>query len=306
LVRVDYIEGRSNPWPFKEPSMTSIAITGASGKLGRATLQALSGHDVPAGGVFPVMRDPAKGADLAAKGFQVRRGDYTDPASLEAAFKGVERLLFISTSALGEERMLHHRNVVTAAKRAGVGHILYTSVIKPSADAKFGASPGHFHTEALIRESGIPHTFFQNNLYLDIIPFLFGSAVQTGVLTHCAGQGRIGFIARDDIAQALAAALTSAQLKQSYAITVNRPAYTFDDVAAALGKSAGKPVKYNSVSPDEFRSILEGAGVPPAGAAMAVAIGEATRAGEFDASSPDLERLLGRPPVSLDAFLSRG
>jgi NAD(P)H dehydrogenase (quinone) len=285
--------------------MTSIAITGASGKLGRATLQALSARNVPAGSVFPVMRDPSKGADLAAQGSQVRRGDYTDPASLAAAFEGVDRLLFISTSALGEERMLHHRNVVEAAKRARVGHILYTSVIKPSASAKFAASPGHFHTEALIRASGIPYTFFQNNLYLDIIPFVFGSAVQTGVLTHCAGPGRIGFIARDDIAQALAAALTAAQLKQSYAITVNRPAYTLDDVAAALGKAAGKPVKYDSVSCDEFRRILEGAGVPPAGAAMAVAIGEATRAGEFDASSPDLEHLLGRAPVSLEAFLGK-
>jgi NAD(P)H dehydrogenase (quinone) len=285
--------------------MTSIAITGASGKLGRATLAALAGRKVPAGSVFAVMRDPAKGADLAAQGFAVRRGDYTDPASLEAAFAGVDRLLFISTSALGEERMLHHRNVVAAAKRAGVGHILYTSVIKPSANAKFAASPGHFHTEALIRESGIPYTFFQNNLYLDIIPFLFGSATQTGVLTHCAGPGRIGFIARDDIAQALAVALTSPQLKQSYAITVSRPSYTLDEIAATLGKAAGKPIKYNSVSPDEFRRVLEGAGVPPAGVAMAVALGEATRAGEFEASSPDLEQLLGRAPMSLEEFLSR-
>jgi NAD(P)H dehydrogenase (quinone) len=285
--------------------MTSIAITGASGKLGRATLQALSGRNVPAESVFPVMRDPAKGADLAANGLRVRRGDYTDPASLEAAFKGVDRLFFISTSVVGEERMLHHRNVVAAAKRAGVGHILYTSVIKPSADAKFAASPGHFHTEALIRDSGIPHTFFRNNLYLDIIPFLFGSATQTGVLTHCAGSGRIGFIARDDIAQAAAAVLTTARPSESYAITTSRPAYGLDEVAAALGKSAGKTVRYNSVSADEFRRALEGAGVPPAGAAMAVAVGEATRAGEFDASSPDLEKLLGRAPVSLEAFLSR-
>jgi NAD(P)H dehydrogenase (quinone) len=285
--------------------MTSIAITGASAKLGRATLQALSGRNVPSGSVFPVMRDPSKGADLAAQGLQVRRGDYTDPASLEAAFKGVDRLLFISTSVVGEERMLHHRNVVAAARRAGVGHIVYTSVIKPSADAKFAASPGHFHTEALIRDSGIPHTFFRNNLYLDIIPFLFGSATQTGVLTHCAGPGRIGFIARDDIAQAAAAVLTTARPNQSYAITTSRPAYGFDEVAAALGKSAGKTVRYNSVSADEFRRALEAAGVPPAGAAMAVAVGEATRAGEFDASSPDLEQLLGRPPVSLEQFLSK-
>ncbi len=285
--------------------MTSIAITGASGKLGRATLQFLASRNVSSANVFPVIRDVAKGSDLAARGFQVRRGDYTDPASLEAAFKGIDRLLFISTSALGEERMLHHRNVVAAARRAGVGHIVYTSVIKPSPTAKFAASPGHFHTEVLIRESGMPYTFFRNNLYLDIIPFLFGSALQTGVLTHCAGAGRIGFIAREDIAQALAAALTSAPLNPIYAITVSGPAYSLDEVADALGKSAGKTVRYQSVSPDEFRRVLEGAGVPPAGVAMAVALGEAANAGEFDASAPDLEQLLGRPPASLEAFLAK-
>jgi NAD(P)H dehydrogenase (quinone) len=85
-----------------------------------------------------------------------------------ATFGGVDRLLFIATSALGEERMLHHRNVVTAAKGAGVKHIIYTSVVKPAAVACFAASPGHFHAEALIRDSGIPYTFFRNNLYLEI------------------------------------------------------------------------------------------------------------------------------------------
>jgi NAD(P)H dehydrogenase (quinone) len=285
--------------------MTSIAITGASGKLGRATLQFLASRNVPSAGVFPVMRDLSKGSDLTARGFQVRHGDYTDPASLEAAFRGVDRLLFISTSVLGEERMLHHRNVVEAARRAGVGHIVYTSVIKPSPTAKFAASPGHFHTEELLRNSGIPHTLFRNNLYLDIIPFLFGAASQTGVLTHCAGAGRIGFVAREDIAEGLAAALTLARLNPIYPITVSRAPYGLDEVAAALGKAAGKTVRYQSVSPDEFRRVLEGAGVPPAGVAMAVALGEAVGAGEFDESSPDLEKLLGRPPTSLEAFVSK-
>ncbi len=286
--------------------MTTIAITGASGKLGRATVQCLLKRQAPPASLVAVVRDPAKVSDLAAQNLQVRHGDYTDPASLEKAFGGIDKLLFISTSALGEERMLHHRNVVAAAKRAGVGHVLYTSVIKPSADAKFAASPGHFHTEALIRESGIAHTFFRNNLYLDIVPFLFAGAVETGTLTHSGGSGRIGFVARDDIAEALAIALTSpTPLRDAYAITPSRPCYGLAEVAAALGKAAGKTVQYNSVSPDEFRAVLEGRGVPPAGVAMAVALGDAIRAGEFDESSPDLERLLGRAPVALEAFLAR-
>ena len=156
--------------------MTTIGVTGATGKLGRATLQFLLARGVAPETVRPIARDLAKAHDLVDQKFDVAYGNYTDAALLEAAFSGVDQLLFISTSALGEERMLHHRNVVNAAKGAGIRHILYTSVIKPTADARFAASPGHFHTEALIRESGIPFTFFRNNLYLDIVPFLFGSA----------------------------------------------------------------------------------------------------------------------------------
>lgn len=286
--------------------MTTLAVTGATGKLGRATLKHLVNRRVPAGSILPLARDLTKASDLAAQGMQVRQGDYTDPGSLDRAFQGADRLLFISTSALGEERMRHHRNVVDAAKRAGVKHIYYTSVIKPSPNANFAASPGHYHTEVLIRESGIPHTFFQNNLYLDLIPFLFGSAVDTGTLLHSAGEGRIGFVLREDMAEGIAAVITSSTPPAgSYAFTVDRQPYSLNDIAAALGKAHGKTIKYQSVSEQEFRGVLEEAGVPAPGVAMAVALGNAVRAGELDASSQDLATLLARPTVPLDEFLTR-
>lgn len=286
--------------------MATIAITGASGKLGRATLQFLQDRDVPPASVVAIARDPGKVGDLAAQGFQVRKGDYTDQGSLEQAFKGVDKLIFISTSVVGEERMRHHKAVVEAAKRARVGHILYTSVIKPSANAKFAAAPGHFHTEVLIRDSGIPHTFFRNNLYMDIIPFVFAGAVETGELIHSAGDGRIGFVPRADMAQGLAnAVISTAPLNPSYDITTNRKAYSLADVAAALGKANNTTVVYKSVAPEEFRKVLEQRGVPEPGIGMSLAIGEAIRAGEFDASSQDLEKLIGRPPTTLDAFFAK-
>jgi NAD(P)H dehydrogenase (quinone) len=191
--------------------MTVIAVTGASGKLGGATIRFLLERKVAPRRIAAVVRDPAKVADLAAQGVEVRRGDYTDPRSLEDAFRGIDKLLFISTNVVGEERMLHHRNVVNAARAAGVRHVVYTSVIKPAPDAKFAAAPGHFHTEALVRESGLRYTFFRNNLYADLVPFMFGEAVQTGTLAHNGGDGRIGFVAREDIAQALAAVLAEGE-----------------------------------------------------------------------------------------------
>jgi NAD(P)H dehydrogenase (quinone) len=285
--------------------MALIAVTGASGKLGRATIGYLLDRKLTPSSIVAVVRDPQKVADLAARGVQVRRGDYTDPASLEAAFRGVDKLLFISTSALGEERMLHHRNVVNAVRAAGVLHIIYTSAIKPAANAKFGASPGHFHTEALIRESGIPYTFFRNNLYLDIIPFIFGDALQTGSLAHNGGSGRIGFIAREDIAYALAAAITGGEhANREYPITAISP-YSLSEVASALGDAVGKSVTYVPITSDDFRKALEAKGLPAPVIEMTVALGEAVRAGEFDAGSTQLERLMGRAPAALAPFLRK-
>jgi NAD(P)H dehydrogenase (quinone) len=286
--------------------VTTIAVTGATGKLGRATLQFLLARGVVPESVRPIVRDLAKAHDLVDRRFDVAYGNYTDAALLEAAFSGVDQLLFISTSALGEERMLHHRNVVNAAKGAGVKHIIYTSVVKPLANACFAASPGHFHTEALIRETRIPYTLFRNNLYLDIVPFLFGGALATGTLTHSGGDGRIGFIARDDIAEALAAVLTGeGHLNREYPITVSRECYGLPEIAAALGAASGKTIRYNAVDSDAFRQSLEQAGLPPPVVAMSVALGDAVRAGEFDLSDPSLEKLLGRAPTSLQDYLAR-
>jgi NAD(P)H dehydrogenase (quinone) len=285
--------------------MTVIAVTGASGKLGGATIRFLLERKVAPRRIAAVVRDPAKVADLAAQGVEVRRGDYTDPRSLEDAFRGIDKLLFISTNVVGEERMLHHRNVVNAARAAGVRHVVYTSVIKPAPDAKFAASPGHFHTEALIRESGMRYTFFRNNLYADLVPFMFGEAVQTGTLAHNGGDGRIGFVAREDIAQALAAVLAEGEhVNRDYPITAVKP-YSLNDVAAALSRVSGKNVSYTPVSSDDFRKALAARGLPPPIVAMSVGLGEAIRAGEFDAASTQLERLLGRTPLTLEAFLSK-
>ena len=285
--------------------MTTIAVTGATGKLGRATLRFLLARGLAPESIRPIVRDLAKARDLVDAKFDVAYGNYTDAALLEAAFSGVDQLLFISTSALGEERMLHHRNVVGAARGAGVRHIIYTSVIKPAAQACFAATPGHFQTESLIRESGIPYTFFRNNLYLDIVPFLFGGALATGTLTHSGGAGRIGFIAREDIAEALAVVITGdGHLNREYPITVSRECYGLPEIAAALGSATGRNIRYQPATAEEFRQSLERAGLPAPAVAMSVALGDAVRAGEFDLSSPAFANLLGRAPTSLQDFLA--
>jgi len=283
--------------------MTRIAVTGASGKLGAATLNFLLESGVPPRDLTAVVRDPGKASALAQRGIQVRRADYTDATSLENAFRGIQRLAFISTSALGEERMLQHRHVVNAARTARVAHIFYTSVIKPAADAKFAASPGHFHTEELIRASGIPHTLFRNNLYMDLVPLMFGGAQATGKLAHNGGAGRVGFVARQDVAEALATSLSLDQQEgRTYAITAPTP-YSLADVAAALARASMKSISYDPLTSEDFRKLLQAIPLPPPVVEMSVALGEAIRAGEFDAGSDDVEQLMGRAPLTLDALL---
>jgi NAD(P)H dehydrogenase (quinone) len=282
--------------------MGLIAVTGASGKLGSSTINYLLERKVRPADIVAVVRDPAKVPKI---GLTVRRGDYSDARSLESAFKGIDKLLFVSTTVIGEERMIHHRNVVNAARAGGVRHIVYTSVVKASPDAIFAASPGHFHTEALVRESGIPFTFFRNNLYMDLIPLMFGDAVATGRIVHNAGAGRIGFAARQNISAALAAVLTNGDhANKTYDISAPSP-YSLGDIAAALGKASRKTVTYQPVSSDEFRKVLEARSVPAQIVAMSVALGDAIRAGEFDVASTDLGRLMGKPAETLEAFLRR-
>ena len=243
--------------------MASIAVTGASGELGGATVRFPLQREVAPNNVVAVVRDAGKVAELAAQGVQVRRGDYTDPKALEDAFRGAGKLLFISSSALGEERVLHHRNVVNAARAAAVKHILYTSVIKPAADAKFAASPGHFHTEALIRESRIPYTFFRNNLYLDIIALMFGEALQTGSLVLQRRQ-RARWVHRSRghcLRHWLPYLTTGEHANREYPITAVTP-YSLGDVASALSKASGKSVTYEPVSSEELREALEAQGLP--------------------------------------------
>jgi len=286
--------------------MTTIAVTGASGQLGSATLRHLLARKVTPSTLHAIVRDPAKAASLAAQGVNVRSGDYTDAASLEAAFAGIDKLVFISTNVVGEERVLQHSNVVRAAADAGVGHIIYTSVVKPLDPALFVASPGHLRTETLIRESGIPYTFFRNNLYLDLIPFLFGGAIESGTLVYAGGDGRVGFVARDDIAEALAVSASSdGDQNRIYPITTSRPCYSIGEVAEAMSKVSGKPVRYESVTSDELAKVLTERKLPPPAIAMSVGLADAVRAGEFDLASKDLENLLGRAPIGLEAFLRK-
>ncbi|UOQ75142.1 NmrA family NAD(P)-binding protein (plasmid) [Hymenobacter cellulosilyticus] len=196
------------------------------------------------------MRDPQKASTLAQQGVQVRPGDYNDPASLEAAFQGIDTVLLISTSETQHQlRVQQHQHAIDAAKQAGVRHVIYTSVVNPSPDSQFGASASHLLTEDYLRASGLAYTVFRNTLYLDLVPLFVGAeALTTGHLYFAAGEGKVSYALRDDIAQALATVLTTTGHENQVYDIAPGPAYSFADVAATLSQVSGRAVDYVPIS----------------------------------------------------------
>ncbi len=281
-----------------------ILITGATGNLGKSAIDFLL-KEVQPEQVAALVRDPKKAEALQSREVQLRQGDYEDYDSLLKAFKGVKKLLFISTSVTGEDRNRQHSNVVKAAKEAGVQHVYYTSIVNPSPDATFGATPGHFFTEEQIKKSGMTYTFFRNNLYMDLIPMLTANAAETGELYFAAGEQRAGFVLREDIAEGIVRTMLSEEGKnQEFTISSPQP-YSFYDVGVALSKAAGKPVKYIPIPTQSMEEGMKGAGVPAPVIEITVNMADALQKGEFDHTDSTLARLLDREPVDLETFIKQ-
>lgn len=280
-----------------------ILVTGATGQLGQRIVEHLIAK-VGAPRVAVSVRDPAKAESLAKRGVSVRQGNFDDPVGLVRAFVGIEKLVLISTDGPKEVRIAQHRNAISAAKTAGVKHILYTSFVDVAADSPAEFAAVHRATEADLRASGLQVTLLRNTLYADFLPMTVGSALESGVFHLPAGQGKASFVSRDELAQAIAAAAAAPQLaKEVYELT--GPAlHSYDDVAAAVARVTGKAVRYQPVGEADYARALEGFGLPVWFAAALANMYSAVAVGKFDRLSNDLALLLGHPSRSLDCLVS--
>jgi len=274
-----------------------IGVTGATGQLGRLVVEGLVKKG-PASGVVALVRDVSKAAPLAALGVQVRVADYDRPDTLAAALKGIDTLLLVSASEVGK-RLPQHRNVIEAAKAAGVGLIAYTSILKGDR-SKLALAAEHIATEKLLAASGVPHVLLRNGWYFENYAGSVKAALAHG-FAGCAGQGRIAAAARADFAAAAVAVLTApGQAGKTYEWAGCTP-FTMAELAAEVSRRAGKTVAYADVPPDVFRGILLGAGLPAPFADILVDADLNIAKGELDDASGDLERLIGRPTTPLAA-----
>jgi len=279
-----------------------IAITGASGHLGRLVITALL-QTVPAGQIVAAVRNPAKAQDLAALGVQVRQADYSQPATLASAFQGVSKLLLISSSEVGQ-RTPQHRAVIEAAQAAGVQLLAYTSLLHAER-SPLGLAAEHVATEALIKASGLPAVLLRNGWYTENYTSSIPPALQHGALIGSAQQGRIASAARADYAAAAAAVLTSTapQAGQVYELAGDS-AYTLAEFAAELARQSNKPVIYQDLPPAAYEGALKQAGLPDGLAALlADSDAGAAQGGLFD-EGHTLSRLIGRPTTPLAASIT--
>jgi NAD(P)H dehydrogenase (quinone) len=269
-----------------------ILVTAAGGQLGRLTIDALL-KLVPASQIVAGLRDPAKGADLAARGVTVVAADYSKPETLDAAFKGVDRLLLISSNELGQ-RVAQHRNVIDAAKRAGVKLIAYTSVLRADT-SPLSVAKEHLPTEELIRASGIPFALLRNGWYTENYTASIPAALAHNALISSAGDGRIAAASRADYAAAAAAVLAGeGHAGKIYELAGNE-AFTLEQFAAEIAKQSGKTVAYVRLPEADFKAALLGAGLPPELAELIATSDTAAADGALFDDSRTLGKLIGRP-----------
>lgn len=279
----------------------TIAITGASGQLGRLVVESLLDRGVTPSDIVAVVRTPAKIDDLAARGVVVRTASYDDRAALAEAFAGVDRVLLVSGSELGK-RVEQHGNVIAAAKDAGVELIAYTSA-PYATTSPLALAAEHKATEELLAASGLPVTVLRNGWYWENYTNDLAGTVERGVLLGSAQDGKLAGAARRDYADAAAAVLTTDGHEGTVYELGGDQRLTYAELAEQLSAVAGKVVEYRDLPQEAYAKVLQEAGLPAQYAAILADSDAGIAQGALDITSGDLQRLIGRPstPVA-DVF----
>ena len=273
-----------------------IGITGATGHLGRLVVQNLLERGIAPDRIAALVRSPEKADDLVDAGVLVRRADYTEPDTLRSALDGVRRLLLISSSEVGQ-RVQHHRNVVDAAREAGVGFLAYTSILG-AGTSRMQLAEEHRATEELIRESGIPFVFLRNGWYLENYTENLGPVLEHGALLGSAERGRVSAATRADFAAAAAEVLVGSGHEDRVYELGGDEAFTLSELANEISRESGTLVEYRNVPEEQYAGFLIDAGLPEPFARVLADSDRGIARGELFTESEDLRRLIGRPATT--------
>jgi NAD(P)H dehydrogenase (quinone) len=296
----------------------SIVVTGASGAFGKMVTESLLEKMAPSELIL-VTRKPQSLAHLAARGAQVRYGDFDDRESLQTAFTGGKRLLLISTLDVGERRRHQHTAAIGSALAAGVQHIVYTSSVGIHPNSPAFVVADHLYTEDLLRKSGVAYTVLRDSQYAEVIVTMIAPiALATGRWTSSAGEGRMAFVSKKDCVRAAAAVLTTPGHEGAIYEVTGPELLSFRDCAALAAEVTGRPVEYVVVSHEDKQAEFDAAGIPrryveglitehsgPWASDEMMSYERALGAGYFAVCSGHVELLTGRPAVSLrDVYIA--
>lgn len=278
----------------------TLLVTGAAGKFGRIAVEELLARGATK--VIAGTRDPAKLADLAARGVTVRKVDFDDAASLASGFAGVDRVLIISTDGIGK-RVAQQSAAVAAAKAAGVKHIVYTSApaARPNADA--GLAAEHFWTEVAIGQSGLDFTILRNHMYAENNLMSAAHEVASGQLFGLIGDRGTSYVTRTDAARTAAGALLAAEGQSVLDVTGPAPV-TNNDRASLYTQATGKTVSSIAITPPELTAGMVAAGLPQGFAQALVAFQIDAVIGYHGAVTDTVERFSGRKPQAFADFVT--
>ncbi|MET3114184.1 NAD(P)H dehydrogenase (quinone) [Pedobacter sp. CG_S7] len=288
-----------------------ILVTGATGQFGSKAVEHLLKKGVNPTEISVLVRDSDKAISLKEKGIHIKEGDYTNQGSMLEAFRGVDKLLLVSSNNREdiENRTLHHVNVIKAAKEAKVDHIVYTSFVRKagyenSAIADFQNS--HVESENYLKESGIEYTILQNGIYAEMILAFIGDKVaETENILFPGGEGKASWVIREELAEAAAHVLTTEDHKnKTYSLT-NTESIGFNVIAQDISELLNKKVKYTSPDANAFKAIMEKAGVPDMYISMFMMWGTAIAQQTMDKEDDTLSNFLNRKPTSVSQFIAK-
>jgi NAD(P)H dehydrogenase (quinone) len=280
-----------------------IVVTGANGHLGKAIIESLV-QRFPPEQIVASVRNPVKASGLAARGIEVRAADFSNASSLKAAFANADQVLVVSADKLGEEALQLHRTAIEAAREAGVDRILYTSHMGARIGSPFPPADQHAGTEADLAASGLAYTSLRHGFYAESCLYMIGDALRTGEL-RVPEDGPVSWTARDDLAHADAAILAKAgQWDGPTPPLTASEALTMAQIAVLASEVTGREVRHVTVPDAEWMQAKVAAGMPAIFAEMLVGTFRAARRGDFAATDPTLEMLLGRPPQAFREVLA--
>lgn len=283
--------------------MDKIIITGASGNFGFSVVESLIHKGMPPNSIFAMTRNLSKTGKLVSLNVNIVHGDYDDHGTMLKAFSGMDKMLFISSDET-QGRSEQHLRVVEAARESGIKHILYTSIEHKKVNFSLMdfVLSSHLETEKSIKDSGMDYTILRNGLYMELLPYFLGENVLENGIFLPAGEGKITFTLRREMAET-AAIILATKGHENKTYHISGEGISFSQIAKEISNITGKNVTYLSPPLDTFLHVMTNHGVPRMYAKMIGGFSAAARQGELEGGSQDMQKILGRKPLAMKEYL---